>query len=60
MTCHVCGSQFEEVLTNLPFKVGAESLVVLKNTPVLQCRNCPEYLLEEEGRVEKCGRIDYN
>ena len=47
MTCHICGGQFEKVLTSLPLKVGADSIVILKNLPVLQCRNCPEYLIED-------------
>jgi YgiT-type zinc finger domain-containing protein len=47
MICHICGGQLEKVLTSLPFKVGPDSIVILKNLPVLQCRNCPEYLIED-------------
>jgi hypothetical protein len=35
--------------------------VILKSLPVLQCRNCPEYLIEDEvlGRVDQIlGRVD--
>ena len=47
MMCHICGGRFEKVVTNLPFKVGDQCTVILKNLPVLQCRNCPEYLIED-------------
>jgi YgiT-type zinc finger domain-containing protein len=47
MTCHICGGRFEKVVTSLPFKVGTDSIVILKNLPVMQCRNCPECLIED-------------
>ncbi len=47
MTCHICGGRFENLVTSLPFKVGLDSIVILKGLPVLQCRNCPEYLIED-------------
>jgi len=47
MTCHICGGQFENVLTNVPFKVADDSIVIFKSLPVLQCRNCGEYLIED-------------
>jgi YgiT-type zinc finger domain-containing protein len=47
MTCEVCGGQFEELFTNVPFKVGDKSIVILKNLPVLQCRNCSAYVIED-------------
>jgi len=33
--------------TDLPFKVSETSIVILKSLPVLQCSNCPEYLIED-------------
>jgi YgiT-type zinc finger domain-containing protein len=47
MTCPICGSQFERLLTSLPFEIGVDSIVILENLPVLQCRNCSEYLIED-------------
>ena len=37
----VCGEN------GLPFKVRAAGIVILKSLPVLQSRNCPEYLIED-------------
>lgn len=31
----------------MPFKVRINSIVIIKNLPVLQCRNCNEYLIED-------------
>jgi YgiT-type zinc finger domain-containing protein len=47
MTCHTCGGQLEEIVTDLPFKVDESRIVIIKNVPVLQCRNCSEYVLED-------------
>ena len=47
MTCHVCGGRLERLITNLPFKVDDSSIVIIKDLPVLQCRNCSEYLIED-------------
>jgi len=43
------------VVTDLPFKVHHNTIVVLKNLPVLQCEGCTEYLLDDPvmQRVEK-------
>ena len=55
MKCQSCGSVMEPVTTDLPFKVSEKTIVILKALPVLQCRNCAEYLLEDEvlRRVEE-------
>lgn len=47
MECRVCGSKMESIITTLPFKVDQETIVILKELPVLQCKNCIEYLLED-------------
>jgi len=47
MTCHVCGGKLEGLITSLPFKVDDSSIVIIKDLPVLQCRNCSEYLIED-------------
>lgn len=54
MTCHVCGACLQATVTDLPFKVGENAIVVLKELPVMQCMNCQEYLIEDSimQRVE--------
>ena len=47
MKCTVCGAELHAARTDLPFKVRAAGIVILKSLPVLQCRNCPEYLIED-------------
>ena len=47
MKCHVCGGDFVESVNDMPFKLGPQRIVILKNLPVLQCNRCGEYLLED-------------
>lgn len=47
MNCSNCGNPLEKVITDLPFKLRQNSIIILKKLPVLQCRNCSEYLLED-------------
>jgi YgiT-type zinc finger domain-containing protein len=62
MRCHVCGANLRRVVTDLPFKVADETIVVLKQLPVMQCGNCQEYLIEDavmaeiDGILEKVSR----
>jgi YgiT-type zinc finger domain-containing protein len=35
------------IVTNLPFKLNETTIVILKDLPVLQCKNCSEYLLND-------------
>lgn len=56
MICHNCGGKIEKLVTNLPFKVSCDSIVIIKGLPVLQCRNCGEYLIEDMV-MEKVDRI---
>lgn len=61
MRCNVCGARMQSLTTDLPFKVGERTIVVLKGLPVLQCQNCSEYLLDDTvmGRVEEIlHRVD--
>ena len=47
MVCHNCGGKLEKIITDLPFKVRTDSIVIIRHLPVLQCRNCNEYLIED-------------
>lgn len=49
MRCRVCGEALEERVTDLPFKLGDTSIVIVKALPVLQCRQCGETELENEA-----------
>jgi YgiT-type zinc finger domain-containing protein len=63
MKCRICGSTMESIITTLPFKVDQETIVILKELPVLQCNKCNEYLLEDHimERVDRLlEKADYN
>ncbi|HEV8716583.1 MAG TPA: YgiT-type zinc finger protein [Candidatus Binatia bacterium] len=47
MRCTVCGARMSPVVTDLPFKLTEERIVILKQLPVLQCQACREYLIED-------------
>jgi YgiT-type zinc finger domain-containing protein len=47
MKCHQCGSELAKTATDLPFKTDVHSIIIIKDLPVLQCRNCGEYLIED-------------
>lgn len=47
MKCRVCGGPMEAGRTDLPFKIAQRSIVILKELPVLECRNCTEYVIED-------------
>jgi YgiT-type zinc finger domain-containing protein len=47
MRCRVCAGQLESRITDLPFKIGDSSIVILRSLPVLQCRQCGETELEQ-------------
>jgi hypothetical protein len=49
------------VHSDLPFKVSEQTIVILKELPVLQCENCMQYLLEDRvlSRVDEIlARVD--
>jgi YgiT-type zinc finger domain-containing protein len=35
--CRVCGGAMDESVTDLPFKIGDTSIVIVRSLPVLQC-----------------------
>jgi YgiT-type zinc finger domain-containing protein len=47
MRCEACGAELTALETDLPFKVRETGIVILKGLPVLQCANCPQYLIED-------------
>jgi len=55
MNCRTCGAKLLPLETDLPFKVSPGSIVIIKALPVLQCENCPEYLIPDPvmARVEE-------
>lgn len=52
MTCHTCGGSMTERLTDLPFKVGDQSIVIVKGLPVIQCSACNDYLIADRAMAE--------
>jgi YgiT-type zinc finger domain-containing protein len=48
MKCRVCAGLLENRVTDLPFKIGDSSIVVVKALPVLQCRQCGEIEMEDQ------------
>jgi len=47
MKCRVCGASLRSIVTDLPFKVRGNAVVILKELPVMQCENCREFLIED-------------
>lgn len=47
MRCTSCGAELTPVETDLPFKISESAIVIIKALPVMQCVNCPEYLIED-------------
>ena len=61
MKCRVCGGSLRPITTDLPFKVSARTIVIVKMLPVFQCERCSEYSLEDPtfARVEELlGKVD--
>jgi YgiT-type zinc finger domain-containing protein len=47
MRYRICGGRLEARVTDLPFKIGDSSIVILRSLPVLQCRQCGDTELEQ-------------
>ena len=56
MICHNCGEELEKLITDLPFKLEDNSIVIIKKLPVYQCQNCHEYMMYDET-MEKVDKI---
>ena len=54
MKCHVCGERMVPTISDLPFRLGPTTIVVLKQLPVLECVNCSEISIEDPvmGKIE--------
>jgi len=48
MVCRICGGMLENLTTDMPFKLEYDTIVIIKELLVLQCRNCSEYVIEDE------------
>ena len=48
MRCHICGGKMKALVTDLPFKVDMNRIVILKDLPTHQCESCAEYLLDDD------------
>ena len=63
MKCYVCGERLEPTISDLPFRLGPTSIVVIKKLPVLECTNCTEFSIEDpvmekvEGLLEGFPRL---
>jgi YgiT-type zinc finger domain-containing protein len=47
MNCHVCGGILQPIKSDLPFKLTEKAIVIIRDLPVLQCKNCQEYLIDD-------------
>jgi hypothetical protein len=48
VSCRICGGSMESRITDLPFKTGDFSIVIVKALPVLQRRQCSDTELDHQ------------
>lgn len=56
MICHRCGgTQVEEQVTDLPFKLDVHKILVIRQLPAFVCSGCGETMLNDEvmARVDE-------
>jgi len=61
MKCHICGGDMSKTVTDLPFKLDRDTIVIVKGVPVQECECCSEYILSDETmeQIEKLlSRVD--
>lgn len=61
MKCRACGGTQTPTKTDLPFKTGERSIVILRSLPIFQCERCSEYSIDDPifRRVEEIlARVD--
>jgi len=56
VTCRICGGDMQQRVTDLPFKLGDRSIVIVRDLPVTQCSTCEEYVLAH-GVMQEVERI---
>ena len=56
MGCRVCGSLQTQTTTDLPFKLGEHTILILKGLPTLQCDRCAEYSLAD-ATMARVGQL---
>ncbi|MBW2023026.1 MAG: YgiT-type zinc finger protein, partial [Deltaproteobacteria bacterium] len=37
MKCHICGGDMSKTVTDLPFKLDKDTIVIVKGVPVQEC-----------------------
>ena len=47
MKCRVCGGTEQPRTTDLPFKIGDRSIVIVKSLPIFQCEQCGDYSMDD-------------
>ncbi len=47
MKCHVCGTLMTHVVTDLPFRVDRSVMIILRELPLIECRKCSAYALQD-------------
>jgi len=47
MKCHVCGTLMTRVVSDLPFRVDRSVMIILRELPLIECRECSAYAFEE-------------
>jgi YgiT-type zinc finger domain-containing protein len=48
MKCFVCGGDLKTSVTDFPFKVNEDTIVIVKALTVVQCTKSQEHLIEDE------------
>ncbi len=56
MKCHICGEDMYETVTDLPFKLDKDTIVIVKGVPVQECERCSEYIFSDET-MEQIERL---
>lgn len=47
MKCHACGGRMTETVSDMPFKLDAKRIVIIKDLPVYQCTECGEHAFSD-------------
>ncbi len=47
MRCHVCGGEMKETRADMPFKLAAKRIVIIRDLPTLQCSQCAEHAFSD-------------